>query len=248
MSGKQVAASVVLLMVLVGAMLAAGHKASTADGAKSLEAAAEQLGETFENFEFERVEQSEIPGVIEIYAGDQLIYYAPKQEILIFGEFFSKDGESITATKVQALRNAKAKHVDTDQALTIGEGELHVSIFTNPECPYCRKLTEWLAEQDLSHVTQHWFFMLPKGNAIAEAKAKQAICAEGKEGFARIQEAHSRAFPEKELLDCADAAERLAAHDAVANKAGAFATPYIVINGEAVAGFDPAKLRKLLKL
>src|SRR4051812_23551369 len=61
-----------------------------------------ELHATFKNLTFEEVRPSEIPGVVEIYAGPRILYYAPAQKILIFGELYNSAGNSLTDAKLQA--------------------------------------------------------------------------------------------------------------------------------------------------
>lgn len=217
----------------------------TGQADKKMQEAETQLRATFQNFQFQSMKPSEIPGLIEIYTGNQIIYYSRDADILVFGQFFSSDGKGITEAKLSQYRNAKAKDLDTSTAIVVGKGPREIVFITNPECAYCKQALSWVATQDLSQVTMKFIFMVDQTNPIAMAKAMGAVCS--KDTLKGILEAHSKALPTQEPVVCEGGAETLAQHNKVASEIGAFATPYFVSGGQAWAGFDQARLASILK-
>lgn len=224
--------------------LAALTTTSTIAAASEMEEAEGKLRATFQNFQFQSMKPSEIPGLIEIFTGNQIIYYSREADILVFGQLFSSDGKSITEEKLKTYRNEKAEGIDTSKAVVVGRGPREIVFITNPECGYCKKAISWLATQDLSEVTIKFIFMIDRTNPITMAKAMGAIC--GKDKLKGILEAHSKALSTKEPVACEGGAETLANHAKVAEEVGAFATPYFVSGGQAWAGFDQARLAAIL--
>lgn len=72
----------------------------------STEKVALELKETFSKTEIVRVSESEIPGVYEVYYRGiypGIFYYYPPRKIVIFGEFWSVNGTSITGERLMSF-------------------------------------------------------------------------------------------------------------------------------------------------
>jgi protein-disulfide isomerase len=87
-----------------------------------------------------------------------------------------------------------------------------------------------------------------KGRAQAEARALAAVCAPA----AERQAALTRAFDSSTPMDltkserCAEGVKQLATHAEIARTVGVYATPFFIIDGEVIAGFDKERLTELL--
>src|SRR5688572_9571155 len=108
-------------IVLAGALIVAAVVSAIACSATTTQAASlpavnplawveeaqRKLAATFTHLKFERVSASEMPGVVEIYAGPRILYYAPDQQILILGEMYDASGVSLTEQKIAAYTAEK---------------------------------------------------------------------------------------------------------------------------------------------
>ncbi len=251
----------VLALFLVGSIASAAAPGAPApqptasDDVERAEFVAEaqrKLGATFRSLSIDRVEPSEIEGIVAVYAGPQILYYAPKSEILILGEFYSASGESLTQARVSNYAASKSRDIDRTVALSLGNGPREVLVFVDPDCTYCRKAERWLAEQDFTHVRQQVFFMSMKGRPSAEARALRALCADEASRATAFREAFERTTAQSdarllgEAASCPQGRSRLNAHAEIARKLGVYATPFFVVDGQVVAGFDPKRLTVLL--
>lgn len=217
-----------------------------------------RLKSTFPSFTAEDVRRSEIPGLVEVYGGPNLVYYAPEQNLLVIGEVYSANGKSITKDKLTEFTAQKAASADIDlsKAVTVGEGTTEVIAFVDPDCGYCKRAHQWFEKNKFDHVRQHVFFVPltdPRRRA-AHARALQAVCApaELKEEAIRQLYQPSAQKDQSALLTCDFGEAQLAAHAEIARKVGAFATPFYLVKTpsaskyEVIAGFDEERLGSLL--
>jgi thiol:disulfide interchange protein DsbC len=239
--------AIVLLLALCGASAIA---APTTDPAETewVRQAEDKLQATFENLQFEKIAASEVPGLVEIYSGGKILYYQPEKELLLLGEIYAANGVSLTEQKVSAFAAQKAGNIDRSLALVVGDGPKEVIAFVDPDCGYCRQANAWFQAQDFPDVKELVYFMPVKGRAQAEARALEAVCASGPERRAAL----TRAFDTSAHLDlsqsvrCPEGLQLLAKQAETARAVGVYATPFFIIDGEVIAGFDKTRLTELL--
>ena len=81
----------------------------------------------------EAVEKTPIEGIYEIVAnkGSIIFYYAPKSELIIFGEIYDKNKKSLTQEKHDQLQSQKLADIPLDKAIrTVGVCEFNYFIFS----------------------------------------------------------------------------------------------------------------------
>ena len=202
---------------------------------------------TFPSTPVEAVKESEIADLFEIYAGARIIYYAPKQNMVVFGELYSANGISLTQQKLDAQAQKRIEHIDKTVALSVGEGPTELIAFVDPDCPHCKHAYNWLAEQKFQGVKELIYFMPMKGRPAAEARAVQAICAPPElraEALRQVfnPDPNTSGHP----LQCPQAAEALRAQAKIAEEVGVSGTPFFFVKGQAITGFDRERLAALL--
>lgn len=239
---------VALVLSVTSAVALAAAPASEPTEAQWLSEAQEKLQATYQNLSFEKITASDIPGLIEIYTGGKILYYHPEKELLVIGEVYAANGVSLTETKVAAFAAQKAGGIDRTLALTVGNGPREVIAFVDPDCTYCRQANAWFQAQAFEDVKELIYFMPVKGRAQAEARALGAVCAPEAERKAAL----TRAFDTSARLDltqsvrCQEGLDLLNKHAEMARAVGVYATPFFIIDGEVIAGFDKARLTELL--
>jgi len=210
--------------------------------------ATKKLQATFQNLQFEKIGPSELPGVVEIYAGGRILYYAPEKELLIVGEIYGSNGVSITEQKISAFAATKVKGIDKSVALVLGDGPKEVIAFVDPECGYCQRAMAWFEQQNFKNVKLLTYFMPLKPRPQAEAKALEVMCAKPADRRAAM----ARAFDVNQRADtvngirCADGLKALEAQGQIAKAVGVYATPFFMVDGEVIAGFDRNKLSQVI--
>ena len=123
----------------------------------------------------EAIEKTPIEGIYEIVAnkGSVVFYYAPKSELIIFGDIYDKNRKSLTQVKRDQLQDKKVKEIPLDKAIKIGTGKNRVIEFTDPDCPYCRQAAEYFKNKN---VTKYVFLIpIPQLHPKAEEKAKYIL-------------------------------------------------------------------------
>jgi len=87
----------------------------------------QDLARVFRNTQIIKVEESEIEGVYEVYYNGTfpgIIYYYPRKHLIIFGEIWTLNGESITGKKLASfLDTVTEKYLWEDKAGKRGEKE-----------------------------------------------------------------------------------------------------------------------------
>ncbi|GAW65613.1 protein-disulfide isomerase [Geoanaerobacter pelophilus] len=204
----------------------------------------------FPQVPFDNITPSEINGVYEVISGPNIFYYYPEKDLIITGEIVGKDLKSRTAERREVLSSqmaAKAaeavKDLPLDKAVKVGDGKKKVIEFTDPDCPYCRKASEYFTKR--SDVTRYVFFA-PLAHPAAIKKIEYILSAENK------AEAYDAMMMGEEIPPLAKPAseevKKLAQeHLALARKVGIQGTPTFFVKGEQVIGADTKKLDELLK-
>lgn len=209
----------------------------------AVDAAEQKLRMTFANVSPEFVGPGPIDGLFEMIVGGRLIYFAPDQELLLFGEFYSKDGVSRTQARLSELQANKIKDLPLDKAVKIGNGPNKIIEFTDLDCPFCQAWERYA--KDRKDITRYVFLMpVDSLHPTARGKSVDALCADqpgeiigkylqGRKGTERLQQ-------------CKKGKELLSIHESAAKRMGVTGTPTLVINGVVVAGFNQARIETLL--
>jgi thiol:disulfide interchange protein DsbC len=125
------------------------------------------------------VERTPIAGIYEIAFGKTIAYTDASGRYFLFGNVFDMQTQSdLTAPKRESLNRVAFKELPLDDAVTIvkGNGSRHMALFTDPDCPYCKRLEAELLKLD--NVTIHMYlFPLAQLHPDAKAKAEAVWCA-----------------------------------------------------------------------
>lgn len=202
----------------------------------------DNLKKNFPNLRVDSVKESPIKGLYEIVAGNQVFYFSP-DGYLMFGELWSKDGKNLTAEMREKVLAEKVKSIPLGKALKIGSGPRQVIEFTDPDCPYCRKVDEFLAKR--TDVTRYvFFFPLRQIHPDAEKKARYILSQKDREKAFR--EVVSGALDGKPAPESVHQDAMLEEMELVAKSVGVRGTPALWIDGTAVNGADIPRITALL--
>lgn len=98
------------------------------------------------------LKQTPYMGLYEVVVEDEILYTDEKGTYLFFGHMVDpKTRQSLTSQRQQEIRDAKRISFDSlplDQAIKAvkGNGKRKVAVFTDPNCPYCKRLEKELAK------------------------------------------------------------------------------------------------------
>jgi len=133
----------------------------------------ENLMKSFPNLRIDSFRESPLKGLYEITAGEQVFYFSP-EGYLFFGEIWSKEGKNLTAEIREKVVAERINGLPLEKALKIGNGPKKVIEFTDPDCPYCRKVDSFLEKR--TDVTRYIYFVpLRKIHPDAEKKARYIL-------------------------------------------------------------------------
>ena len=203
---------------------------------------------TFPNMKAERIAKSEIAGLYEVQAGNNIFYFDPTTGYLLFGDILTRDGKNLSAEKREDLLSRRVQEIPLEKGVKIGSGKNVVVEFTDPDCPFCRKTAEWF-EKTRADVTRYVFFYpIARLHPKAEAKAKYILAARDKGKAYREVMKGALDNADMKTLEASDkSGVLLEEHRRLALKAGVFATPTLWVNGKHVAGANIPLIEKYLK-
>jgi len=204
----------------------------------------EKFKKSFPQKSFESIAATEINGVYEVYTGNQLFYYMPGDEILIYGSLVNKNDINITRESFLKKIAQKMAKLPLDSALKIGKGKISVVEFMDPDCYHCRQAYKFFSQR--KDVTMNIFFF-PLSQESAN-KAKHILCS--KDMSKTYDEVMSGKFDNNASLNiCSDKKvdERIQKHVQLATQVGLRGTPLFYIKGQVVDGFDSPVIEKILK-
>ena len=118
-------------------------------------------------------------GWYEVYAGGRLFYTDEEVNYFFLGNIVeAKSMSNITAQRLQKLSAIKFESLPLDFAIKTvrGNGKRKVAVFSDPDCPYCKRL-----EKDLVNVTDvtiyTFLYPIPSLHPDAARKSKAIWCA-----------------------------------------------------------------------
>lgn len=202
----------------------------------------EALRKAFPNLSFESIEPTDIKGVYEVVSGQNIFYYYPEKEYVLFGEIFTTAGKNLTAEKKGEMAARVVKNLPLEKAVKTGNGKTVVIEFTDPDCPFCKKAYDFFKAR--TDVTIYTFFS-PLAHPAAISKIYYILNADDKaKAYHEIFEGKN---PVKPAEGYSDAIKKLAReHLDLARSVGVTGTPTFFIAGKEVVGADIRQIEKLL--
>ena len=204
----------------------------------------EKFKEDFPKNNFESITPTAIKGIYEVYTGNQIYYYMPKDDIILYGSLISKDGINITRESYLKKTAQKMSKLPLDSALKIGNGKTTVVEFMDPNCYHCRQAYKFFSQRQ--DVTLYVFFF-PLSKESGD-KIKHILCS--KDVLKTYDDSMTGKLDNNAPLPaCTDKKvdETVKTHMRLASQIGVRGTPLFYIKGQVVDGFDPPVIEKLLK-
>jgi thiol:disulfide interchange protein DsbC len=209
---------------------------SCGDDAKSA------LRNAYPNFAFKEVNPSPINDLCEVVSEKNTLYFAPTSGHLVFGEIWSKEGKNFTAER-QGERTAQAlAALPLAKAVKIGSGPDTVIEITDPDCPYCRKGSEYFAAK--KGITRYVFF-LPLDRLHPSSSRKAEFILSSADQATAYEQVMKGAYDQSPLPEFAPNG-LLAEHRKIVAGMLISATPRYFINGKIVAGFNAEQIDNML--
>lgn len=193
------------------------------------------------------ISPSHLPGIYEVVYGAQIMYISRDGRYFIQGDVIDlKNRKNLTENTRTKQRKKLVNKMDESTMIVFkpkGEVKHSVSIFTDIDCGYCRKLHREMQDYlDLGIQVRYLFYPRSGPNTKSYFKAVTVWCSENKhEALTKSKSGEN--LPNKECKNPVDE------HMGMAEDFGVSGTPTIVLeSGEVVPGYVPAKrLEKILK-
>lgn len=191
------------------------------------------------------VQKTPYSGLFEVYLDGQLVYVDAKAQYVFAGDVIDlKNRTNLTQARLNQLQAVKWDTFPLDNALKTvkGNGARKLVLFSDVDCPYCRKFEAELAKVD--NITVYTFLYPIEGlHPQAPQVSKQIWCAPDR-NKAWDDYIASRNVPKNDGK-CANPVD---ANIALGNKLKVSGTPTLFfINGQRIPGMVPAaQLEKLL--
>ena len=133
----------------------------------------------FADSKVDAVRKTPYGGLYEVNMDGQLFYTDEKVSFFFAGNIIdAKTDRNVTQERMRDLMRVKFDSLPLDAALkqVKGNGKRKVAVFSDPDCPYCKKLEAELAK--VSDVTIYTFmYPIPSLHPQAADKAKAVWCA-----------------------------------------------------------------------
>lgn len=120
-----------------------------------------------------------INGLFEVVvSGKQITYTDATGQFMLVGDLIAtKEGRSLTEERKAALNAIDFNALPFDKAIkeVRGNGSLKLAVFSDPDCPYCKRLERELAK--MTNITIYTFLMpIPSLHPDAHRKSVQIWC------------------------------------------------------------------------
>ena len=197
---------------------------------------AASLKATYPGTEFRDIRATPLPGLYEVTMGRNVAYVGTDTRHFLFGHLYDMQTQrDLTAERLEQARRIDFASLPLEDAIETvhGDGSRRLAVFSDPDCPYCRKLEQELAQLD--NVTLHTFlYPLEALHPEARAKAIAIWCAQDRAAAWKALMLEGK--PPKPA-DCAHPIDR---DIALARKLGVDGTPVLFDgHGRRLAGVAP---------
>ncbi len=219
------------VLLLVVSQLVLANEASVK---KAVEAA-------YPKFEVESVVKTPYGGLYEVFMGGQIIYTDENLNFLIAeGRLVNpKTKKDITSERLEELTKIDFNSLPLDKAIKVvkGNGSRKVAIFSDVDCPYCKRLEQNELSQ-IDNVTIYTFlYPLKQLHPDAAEKSKLIWCAKD-----RATAWNNWVFKGKLPSSAGDCKVPLETVGDLARKIGVASTPTLIFSdGKRMMGAQPHK-------
>lgn len=141
------------------------------------------LNTNFPDLTIDRVVTTPFKGVYEVDSGRKVFYVDETGSYIIIGNLLDlKTKTSLTEVRTDELNIIDWNKLPLGVAIkkTKGNGENHIAVFTDPDCPFCKRL-EAETMSKLNNVTIYYFLFPLAIHPNAVEHSRQIICSDDQE-------------------------------------------------------------------
>ena len=211
---------------------------------KILQTIKDKLQTTFKQLKVQDFRESPIAGIYEIVTTNQVMYYYPEKSYMIFGQIYSEDGRSLTEESKSRIQVKKINQLDLSTALTIGYGDKEIIEFTDPSCPYCKKLHASLKGKESLVTRKIIFSPITQLHPDAIQKAVHIMCSKDK--AQAMDDIMTAGVSFLDMLACDEGKAIVREHMKISSEFGVEGTPTTVFDNAVIQGFDKARIMEYI--
>lgn len=140
-----------------------------------------KLKELYPNTQFASVKTTPIEGLYEVLMGQNLAYVHENGRYFVFGAMYDmQEQRDLTAQSRAKIEQVTYQDLPFKQAIKIikgngGQGKREFALFTDPDCPFCRRLEETLAGMN-DYTVYVFLYPIRSLHPDAVAKAEHIWC------------------------------------------------------------------------
>jgi len=201
-------------------------------------AARKALTELVPQAKIDAIEQAPLPGYRQVIVGGQMVYVSDDGKYLLQGSLFdTKSKRDLTATRLAVDTRHKLDAVPDDKRIVFapsGKPKYKVTVFTDIDCGYCRKLHSQIAEYNQRGIEIDYLFFPRSGiGTPSYDKAVSVWCAKDRKAAFTAAKAGANPAP----LKCDNP---VADQFTLGTKVGVDATPTVLApDGTRIGGYLP---------
>ncbi|TVQ41932.1 MAG: DsbC family protein [Wenzhouxiangella sp.] len=191
------------------------------------------------------ISETPIDGLMQVQVGSEVLYMTSDGRYLVQGRVIDMETQTdLTDAAQSGMRREQLAKLDSSDFVSFGnaDSEFEVLVFTDPDCGYCRRLHEQIADYEAAGIKIH-YLAFPRAGAGSATHTKMVSvwCADDRQGAMDIAKAGGnppRATCDNPVMDQYRMGQAL----------GVTGTPSIMtFNGDIIPGYVPAdRLRERL--
>lgn len=225
-----------------GLVLGLATIAPTAHAESAEDVITQRLGDTVPGLKVNSVTESAVPGLYEVRTNNRSMIYATEDgEYIIAGEMLQLTDEGVVNITEKGRSGERAKllsEYDEGQLITYpadGEEKAVVGVFTDIDCPYCRKLHDEMARLNELGITVNYYAYPRSGPGTPSFRKYESVwCADD-------QQAAMNQAKAGETVPQASCDNPVAEQFQLGGQVGVSGTPAIVLeDGKMINGYVPA--------
>ncbi|MDZ7749799.1 MAG: DsbC family protein [Halofilum sp. (in: g-proteobacteria)] len=230
-----------ILCLSAGAALAAEDDQSSTTPA--IEALRAHLAEEFPRFQVDAIRPTPLDGVYEVVSNTDVMYMGADGRYLLRGQLIDLQAKrNLTGQRRSQLVHARVEALGEESMVVFGRDDVAagntITVFTDPTCPYCRKLHEDVLQMVEQYPVQVRYLMFPRQGLQSGAadQLRDIWCADDP------QQALTRAKRGQSVPERDDGCKTpLRQHFQAARAVGVNGTPFLMIGdgGPVFSGYRP---------
>ncbi|OIR25627.1 disulfide isomerase DsbC N-terminal domain-containing protein [Bathymodiolus thermophilus thioautotrophic gill symbiont] len=218
--------------------------------------AAEQLKATFNQTTFTNFEPAPIDGWYQAEISNQVVYFSHKQELMFFGEVYTKNGVSLSEQTRIKWQSKRTDNLDVSTALSIGNGLIEIIEFTDTDCPFCLRFNKWITTKNNAYKSKYGKDLFTRKLVLtpidqlhpnAHKESVHIICQNPDKWEVTITKTLESKISYADMDSCQKGKDTLVQHRKITKEFGVSATPTLIIAGQVIQGFNQQKLEAIVK-